>query len=54
MLVDVIDGVEGTCKVVTLENSLEPGFFGCKNCSSMKVTYRPLNAGQFVGIVDGV
>ena len=54
MLVDVLDGDEGPCKVVPLANSSEPGFFGWKTCSSMKVMYRLLNAGQFVDVVDGV
>ena len=54
MLIDVLDGDEGPCKVVSLVNSSEPGFFGWKTCSFMKVTYRPLNDGQFVDVVDGV
>ena len=54
MLVDVLDGDEGPCKVVPLANYSEPGFFGWKTCSSMKVTYLLLDAGQFVDVVDGV
>ena len=54
IIVDVLDGDKGPCKVVLLANSLEPGFFGWKTYSSMKVTYRPLNDGQFVDVVDGV
>ena len=54
MLVDVLGGDEGPCKVVPLANSSGLGFFGWKTCISMKVTYRPLDAGQFIDVFGGV
>ena len=54
MLVDILDGGEGTCKVPPLANYLEPGFFGWKTCISMKVMHQPLDAGKFVDVIDGV
>ena len=51
-LVDIFDGDEGPCEVVSHADALDPSCFGEENCGAVKIVHCLCDGGELVDIVD--
>ena len=51
-IVDIIDGEEGACEVVSHADALDPSLFGGKTCGTMEISDCSFDGGELVDTID--
>ena len=51
-LVDIIDGEEGPCEVVSHADALDPSLFGGETCGTMEISDYSFGGGELVDTID--